>query len=214
MTPLPLVLYLISITLFSAIPFEKALRSLLNKHRRITAQLDKPTELSTFPKWPLMKGLIALLNISKGILPTVICTQFFDSDPLLIISSTIACIGLHNWSPFYKFTNQKSFFLPLWGFYSVLSPLLIVGFPVIYILLALIVNTFSIGLLISVFFISFLFGINDYPVIYLPGNFALFLLVFFSLKESVFHHIETHSETLLNTFKSRLSIHQNHKRFH
>ncbi len=209
----PLVLYLIGISLFASIPFEIVLKSLLQKHRQITAQLDTPTELSTFPKWPLMKGLLSLLNISKGILPTAICLQFFDNNPTLIISTTIACIGLHNWSPFYKFNNQKSFFLPLFGFYSILSPLLIIGFPIIYILLSLIANTFSIGLLSSIFLISFLFGINDYPVIYLPGNFAIFLLVFFSLKDSLFQHIETHSETLLNIFKSRLSIHQNHKRF-
>jgi len=128
-------------------------------------------------------GIITgILDILKSFIPTFLALKFSN----FFIASITALLGIlgHAFTPFLRFKGGKSVSCTF-GSYMVLSPLqFLISFIFFFILLFL-TKTASISSILSIFFLSILILIFNFPLYFKILTFFIFLLILFLHRENI-----------------------------
>jgi glycerol-3-phosphate acyltransferase PlsY len=196
------ILYWILFLFVASVPFDIFLPWVSRKFRDIESQLDTKKANIRFSKRNLVFFLNVMCQFGKGYLAVYFTAEYFASDLLFLVAITTVFVA-HNWSVFLKFKNRKKIFLLLWGIYSAINPTFFIVFPISYILISLISNSFIIGSMGSVIFMFGAIWYHNMELVIFPANFVIFIVAFLVYCRALFKHFEEEPYTILNSFENR-----------
>ncbi len=154
-----------------------------------------------FSKAPLVYGMAMFVDFLKGFLVPYFTAKLFD-EGWEILSAVMITLLFHNWTFFQGFKNKQRLWLPLWGLYTFMNPILGIVYPLTYAGSVLISNSLVIGFLVNIVLLFFMIGFLEVSSLFLPLNFFVFLITFFALRRPLFYHLEKET-TLLKSFHKR-----------
>ncbi|MFC1771102.1 hypothetical protein ACFLZV_04355 [Candidatus Margulisiibacteriota bacterium] len=197
-----LVSYFLFLAIMASTPVDIVVPWLVKKVRHIEAQLDKDKPNIKFSPAAFIFLLMKSLQFAKGYVAVFLTQRFFESEWMLLISISIVIL-FHNWTLFNKFKNRHHLFLVAWGIYSALYFKFFFIFPISYVLLSFLFNSFVIGILANIVFMFaaiWTFYLDPLNIIL---NLDIFLFGFLVYAKLLFKHFEETPYTLLKSFENR-----------
>lgn len=188
--------------LFASIPFHTVIPWCRNRIQDIQDKMAKPETLVHRSGSAFGFFLIQSLNFAKGFAPLFLVPLVWDTDFTWPLLALLVLVG-HIWSPFTRFEPQKNIDMLLWGMLACLSPLPGACYPLIFLGLSIILNSFVMGRAITLILTLIWIGISYYWVgtIY-AGTLITFLSIgiFF---QDLLNHFEKEPLSLLRSFQNR-----------
>ena len=188
---------------FCSIPFDTWLRWMLKQARGIHSTLDIPATKVYCSKLPFIVFLAMAGQFFQGYAMGYLFDLIPISDPTMIAVIVGLCLTLNTWSPFLQFRSHTPILLTLWGLYSHMDPNMLILFPLMYVVISFIVNSFELGLIATILSVYGVLWMLQIPTMEWVLNSVVLLITFLSLSEKLFDHFENKPLTILRSFQNR-----------
>ena len=188
---------------FCAVPLSTYFRWMLQKSRHIHATLEVPVSKVYCSKLPFILFLAMVGQFFQGYLMGYLFDIVPISDPTMMAVIVGLCLALNTWSPFLQFKTHHPILITLWGLYSHMDPSLFLILPVMYLLIAFLVNSFELGLIVTILGIYGVLWMLQIPIMDWILNSVILLITFLRLSEKLFDHFENKPLTILRSFQNR-----------
>jgi hypothetical protein len=196
-------IYYLSITLFTAIPFDRFFDWIKQTVQETYDKLDQAPIITYLSKAPFIFLLREFLSFLKGYIPIWSTSLLLYDQPNFLLLTVSLSLTMHIWSPFKKFKPTKSLHIILLGIYTYLAPILGISAILLFIVFSLILNSFEAGTLATIISFFFILWFLPLPPIYILINFCIFLISFLALQGPLFKYLDQKQTTLLALFESR-----------
>lgn len=162
-----------------SIPIELTVQKIYVYIGKINNQLYKKKQPCHSSTLPFLKLFTKGLKFCKSTyLPYLLST--FDIQNILLLIFMILVLVFEIWNPFTLFQYNPNWQITLWGLYTFMDPNLFFIYPLLFITLSLLINSFYIGQLcciVSLFLALSMFNSNPY---FLLANSFFFVFIFIS----------------------------------
>lgn len=163
----------------------------------IQSQLDSPKQQCHLTSIPFVELLMTMLHFLKGYAIPFLLNN--STSNFILLSFLVLTLCFSIWPPFSLFKYQNKHFFVLWGILSFFSINFFFLFPLSFILLSFMTNSFKIGKLASLFVFFFLIWIFNLNAFYLLAN-AAFLITYL-LKDKQIFLLDTNQDNIKKSFQ-------------
>jgi glycerol-3-phosphate acyltransferase PlsY len=186
----------------ASIPIDSVLRWMFSRAKYIDDQLEKP-HLSIFmSKRGFGFGFAQILKFAVGFGAYWALDYYIYSITAMVVMTPLILLA-HRHSVFYRFKSQKNIMLLVWGMYAYIYWPMAIVFPILMVIYIVLLNTISLGFILTIFSAFFVFWLNLVDPFALLYNFMIFAVALYCERDHVSGYIEGKKTTLLQSFLSR-----------